>query len=175
MLSVITRDSGQTVKALGLGKVGSSVLQAESRSVLGMIGKVPHLFECSVTAWTRGGRRMRLADLHPAPGSKTARKRVGRGIGSGMGKTRPGVTRARRPERARRPGWASKAVRLLCIADCRRERGFRNVSRKEYAIVNLDDLERFEAGTEITPELLDCEWHCEEAKRMALRSLETPR
>lgn len=97
---------------------------------------------------------MRLNDLHPAPGSTHARKRLGRGTGSGHGGT---STRGVKGQKARtsggvRPGFEGGQTPLYRRLPQRR--GFRNVNRKEYAIVNLDDLERFEAGTEVTPDLL---------------------
>lgn len=97
---------------------------------------------------------MRLNDLHPAPGSTHAPKRLGRGTGSGHGGT---STRGVKGQKARtsggvRPGFEGGQTPLYRRLPQRR--GFRNVNRKEYAIVNLDDLERFEAGTEVTPELL---------------------
>jgi len=97
---------------------------------------------------------MRLNDLHPAPGSTHARKRLGRGTGSGHGGT---STRGVKGQKARtsggvRPGFEGGQTPLYRRLPQRR--GFRNVNRKEYAIVNLNDLERFEAGTEVTPDLL---------------------
>jgi large subunit ribosomal protein L15 len=97
---------------------------------------------------------MRLNDLHPAPGARHAKKRVGRGTGSGHGGT---STRGHKGQKARtsggvRPGFEGGQTPLHRRLPQRR--GFRNVNRKEYAIVNLDDLERFDAGTEVTPELL---------------------
>lgn len=96
---------------------------------------------------------MKLHELSPAPGSKHSRKRVGRGIGSGMGKT---ATRGHKGQWARsgggvRPGFEGGQNPLYRRLP---KRGFTNQFRKEYAIVNLDDLNRFAAGTEVTPELL---------------------
>lgn len=97
---------------------------------------------------------MRLEDLSPAPGSTHAKKRVGRGTGSGHGKT---AGKGHKGQKARagggvRPGFEGGQTPLHRRLPQRR--GFRNISRKEYAIVNLEDLERFEAGTEVTPEVL---------------------
>lgn len=98
---------------------------------------------------------MRLNDLHPAPGSTHKRKRVGRGTGSGHGTS---AGRGTKGQKARtsggvRPGFEGGQTPLHRRLPQRR--GFRNITRKEYAVVNLDDLEeRFESGTEITPELL---------------------
>jgi len=97
---------------------------------------------------------MRLEDLSPAPGSTHSRKRVGRGTGSGHGGT---AGKGHKGQKARagggvRPGFEGGQTPLHRRLPQRR--GFRNISRKEYAIVNLADLERFEAGTQVTPELM---------------------
>ncbi len=96
---------------------------------------------------------MGLHNFSPSPGSKTRKRRVARGIGSGMGKT---ATRGTKGQKARRQihpnfeGGQTPIFRRLPV-----KKGFRNVNHKEYAIVNLDDLEKnFEKGEEITPEVL---------------------
>ena len=97
---------------------------------------------------------MRLNDLHPAPGSTHARKRIGRGIGSGHGKT---SGKGHKGQKARaggnlRVGFEGGQTPLYRRLP--QKRGFRALNHKDYALVNLDDLERFEAGTEITPDML---------------------
>ena len=96
---------------------------------------------------------MKLGELHPNPGAKHSAKRVGRGIGSGHGKT---ATRGHKGQHARntvRPGFEGGQTPLHRRLP--RFRGFNNILfRKEYAIVNLAQLEVFEAGTVVTPELL---------------------
>lgn len=97
---------------------------------------------------------MRLNDLRPAPGSTHKRKRVGRGIGSGMGKT---ATRGHKGQKARAgatPRLGFEGGQTPLHRRLPQRRGFRNLTRKEYALVNVVDLERFDAGTEVTPELL---------------------
>ena len=96
---------------------------------------------------------MNLHEIQPPKGSTTRKRRVGRGIGSGMGKT---ATRGTKGQKARRQihpnfeGGQTPIQRRLPV-----KKGFRNVNHKEFAIVNLDDLERlFEAGAEVTPEAL---------------------
>lgn len=96
---------------------------------------------------------MKLHELSPAPGSKHPKKRVGRGIGSGMGKT---STRGSKGQWARsgggvRPGFEGGQNPLYRRLP---KRGFKNFNRVEYAIVNLEDLNQFAAGTEVTPEFL---------------------
>jgi large subunit ribosomal protein L15 len=97
---------------------------------------------------------MRLHDLHPAPGSTHAKKRVGRGTGSGHGTT---AGKGHKGQKARagggvKPGFEGGQTPLYRRLPQRR--GFRNITRKEYAVINLDDLEQFEAGTEVSVESL---------------------
>ena len=96
---------------------------------------------------------MQLGNLQPAAGSVHRRKRVGRGIGSGHGKTAGRGTKGQRARNTVRPGFEGGQTPLL-----RRRplcRGFNNIFQKNYAIINLGDLgARFEAGTVVTPELL---------------------
>ncbi|MEJ5169939.1 MAG: 50S ribosomal protein L15 [Fimbriimonadales bacterium] len=96
---------------------------------------------------------MNLHELRPAPGSTRPKRRVGRGIGSGMGKT---ATRGTKGQKARRQihpnfeGGQTPIQRRLPV-----KKGFRNINHKEYAIVNLDDLQAlFQDGDEVTPEKL---------------------
>jgi large subunit ribosomal protein L15 len=96
---------------------------------------------------------MKLHELTPAEGSRKPRKRVGRGIGSGMGKT---STRGHKGQNARsgggvRPGFEGGQNPLYRRLP---KRGFTNQFRKEFAIVNLTELNKFAAGTEVTPEVL---------------------
>ncbi|KAB7704627.1 50S ribosomal protein L15 [Bacillus aerolatus] len=96
---------------------------------------------------------MKLHELKPAEGSRKARNRVGRGTGSGNGKT---AGKGHKGQNARSGG----GVRLgfeggqTPLFQRLPKRGFTNINRKEYAIVNLDSLNRFDEGTEVTPELL---------------------
>ena len=89
---------------------------------------------------------MNLNELKPVAGARHARKRVGRGIGSGMGKT---STRGHKGQNARsgggvRPGYEGGQTQLFKRLP---KRGFTNVNRKEYALVKLGDLnDKFEAG-----------------------------
>lgn len=96
---------------------------------------------------------MKLHELKPAEGSRKERNRVGRGIGSGNGKT---SGRGHKGQKARsgggvRPGFEGGQTPLFQRLP---KRGFTNINRKEFAVVNLDVLNRFDEGTEVTPELL---------------------
>ena len=97
---------------------------------------------------------MEAHELKPPAGSQHKRKRVGRGDGSGHG-TYSG--RGLKGQKARsgggvRVGFEGGQTPLIKRLPYRR--GFTNVFRVEYAPVNVSQLERFEAGTEVTPELL---------------------
>lgn len=96
---------------------------------------------------------MKLHELVPAEGSRRERKRVGRGIASGNGKT---AGRGHKGQKARsgggvRPGFEGGQNPIYRRLP---KRGFTNIFRKEYAIINVEQLNRFEEGTEVTPELL---------------------
>ncbi|MFC4778118.1 50S ribosomal protein L15 [Paenibacillus sp. GCM10023252] len=96
---------------------------------------------------------MKLHELKPAPGSTKVRKRIGRGIGSGTGKT---SGRGHKGQNARsgggvRPGFEGGQNPLYRRVP---KRGFNNRFRKEYAVVNIEELNSFAAGTEVTPEVL---------------------
>ncbi|HHT62294.1 MAG: 50S ribosomal protein L15 [Bacillota bacterium] len=96
---------------------------------------------------------MNLSELRPAPGSKHKATRVGRGIGSGLGKT---SGRGHKGQKARSGGGVRRGFEGGQMPLHRRlpKRGFTNIFKKEIVIVNLEDLNRFEEGTKVTPELL---------------------
>src|SRR6056297_3658259 len=96
---------------------------------------------------------MRLEDLTPAPGSRHSKKRVGRGPGSGWGKT---AGRGSKGQKSRaggnvKPGFEGGQMPLTRRIP---KRGFNNPFKKTYSIVNVEDLNRFEEDTEITPAIL---------------------
>ncbi len=87
-----------------------------------------------------------LSNLAPNPGSRRPRKRIGRGPGSGHGKT---ATRGHKGYKARsgssiKPGFEGGQMPLQRRIP---KRGFTNIFKKSYGIVNVVDLEKFEAGT----------------------------
>lgn len=96
---------------------------------------------------------MKLHELKPAEGSVKARKRVGRGTGSGMGKT---STRGHKGQWARSGGGVRIGFEGGQMPLARRlpKRGFTNIFAKKYSVINVSDLERFDNGTVITAELL---------------------
>ena len=96
---------------------------------------------------------MRLDELKPVEGSKFKAKRVGRGIGSGTGKT---SGKGHKGQNARsgggvRPGFEGGQMPLYRRLP---KRGFNNIFAKQYVTVNVEVLDRFEDGTEVTEELL---------------------
>ncbi len=96
---------------------------------------------------------MQLHDLAPAPGSRKNRKRVGRGPGSGMGKT---STRGHKGLKARsggsvRPGFEGGQMPIYRRLP---KRGFTNIFKANNAVLNLKDLDRFEEGVTIDPQML---------------------
>jgi len=97
---------------------------------------------------------MKLHELRPSEGSTKSKKRVGRGSGSGLGTT---SGRGNNGQNARsgggvRPGFEGGQMPLFRRLP---KRGFNNTKfGKNWTIVNIDDLNIFEAGTVITPELL---------------------
>ncbi len=98
---------------------------------------------------------MKLSDLRPAPGSHKTERRVGRGHGSGRGKT---AGRGTKGQKARTGGAIHRAfnggqTRLSKRLPFVRGLGNSNTPfKKEYTIVNLSDLELFDTGSEVTPE-----------------------
>ncbi|MCA9766177.1 MAG: 50S ribosomal protein L15 [Carnobacterium sp.] len=96
---------------------------------------------------------MKLHELKSAEGSRKERNRVGRGSSSGNGKT---SGRGQKGQNSRSGGGVRLGFEGGQTPLFRRlpKRGFTNINRKEYAIVNLETLNRFEDGTEVTPALL---------------------
>ena len=96
---------------------------------------------------------MKLHELKPPAGARHRRKIVGRGPGSGHGKT---SGRGEKGQKARAGGSSKPWFEGGQLPLHRRipKRGFVNLFRKEYAVLNVRDLDRFEAGTAVTPTLL---------------------
>ena len=99
---------------------------------------------------------MQIGDLPKIPGARHRKKRVGRGIGSGHGKT---STRGQKGQRSRtgsgkRPGFEGGRTPLIRLLP---KRGFRRKERRRVVVkelVNVGQLNRFEAGTQVTPQRL---------------------
>ena len=96
---------------------------------------------------------MELHNLSPKAGSTKDRKRVGRGPGSGNGKTagkghKGQLSRSGHSHKRNFEGGQMPLVRRMP------KRGFTNIFRKEFVIVNVGQLDRFPAGSEVTPDVL---------------------
>lgn len=96
---------------------------------------------------------MKLQDLKPAEGSRKAPKRLGRGTGSGLGRN---SGKGEKGQRSRsgggvRPGFEGGQMPLFRRLP---KRGFTNIFAKQFVALNIDRLNVFENGTEVTPELL---------------------
>ncbi|KRL04050.1 50S ribosomal protein L15 [Liquorilactobacillus oeni] len=94
---------------------------------------------------------MKLHELKASEDSRQTRNRVGRGTSSGNGKT---AGRGQKGQKARgkvRLGFEGGQMPLFRRMP---KRGFQNINRKEYAVVNLETLNKFEENTEVTPVLL---------------------
>ena len=94
---------------------------------------------------------MRLHELKPPEGARKSRRRVGRGPGSGLGKT---CGRGHKGQRSRsggrvRPGYEGGQMPLHRRVP---KRGFTNIFKKKFSLINLRDLARFEAGSVVDPE-----------------------
>ncbi len=91
---------------------------------------------------------MKLHELSPAKGSRQARKRVGRGVASGQGKTAGRGTKGQgsRSGGGVRPGYEGGQMPIHRRLP---KRGFTNIFKKQIAIVNVQDLNRFESGSQI--------------------------
>lgn len=97
---------------------------------------------------------MELNNLSPAPGSTKNRKRIGRGIGSGHGKT---ATKGHKGQKARsggsvKPGFEGGQMPLQRRLP---KRGFRPLVRAEYVVINLGQLDVFEAGSVVDRDAMD--------------------
>ena len=94
-----------------------------------------------------------LSNLSPSPGSRKPKKRLGRGPGTGHGKT---SGKGHKGAKARSGGGVKMGFEGGQMPLQRRlpKRGFTNIFKKQYAIVNLSDLARFEAGSKIDRQVL---------------------
>ncbi len=96
---------------------------------------------------------MKLHELKPAEGSTKAKKRIGRGTATGQGKS---AGKGQKGQKARTGGGVRLGFEGGQMPLYRRlpKIGFTNIFRKEYAVVNLSDLERFDNGTVVNIDVL---------------------
>ncbi|HYH28394.1 MAG TPA: 50S ribosomal protein L15 [Actinomycetota bacterium] len=96
---------------------------------------------------------MKLHHLRPAPGARRPKKRVGRGIAAGQGKTAGRGTKGYLARNQKRTGYEGGQMPLMRRVP--KKKGFTNPNREEFTVVNLQRLaERFEAGMTVTPEAM---------------------
>ena len=96
---------------------------------------------------------MNLHELSPAPGSRTKHVRVGRGLGSGLGKTSGKGQKGQKSRSGgvKRPGFEGGQMPLYRRLP---KRGFKNIFAKQYVAVNVEELNKLEDGAEVTAETL---------------------
>ena len=93
---------------------------------------------------------MRLGDLAPPPGAKKNTKRLGRGSGSGQGMTSGKGTKGQKSRSGGcTPPWFEGGQ--MPLQRRIRKRGFTNIFKKEFSIINIGDLGKFPAGSEVGP------------------------
>ncbi len=98
---------------------------------------------------------MKLHDLRPAEGSNKRRRRVGRGISAGQGKTAGRGTKGQRARTGRHIHPYFEGGQLPLVRRLPHTRGFTNIWREEYEVVNVETLQaKFDAGAQVTPDLL---------------------
>jgi len=97
---------------------------------------------------------VRQDKLSPAPGSKKSRKRVGRGNSSGHGTYSGRGCKGQKSRAGYKMIRGFEGGQLPLIRRLPRKRGFTNIFRTEYSVVNIGELSKFEAGDEVTPERL---------------------
>lgn len=96
---------------------------------------------------------MRLHEIGPAPGSRKNRKRIGRGPGSGTGKTAGRGEKGQKSRSGYSRRWGFEGGQMPLVRRVPK-RGFTNIFREEFAEVNVGRLDRFEVGAEVTPDSL---------------------
>lgn len=96
---------------------------------------------------------MKLHELKPVEGARNKRNRVGRGMSSGNGKTSGRGHDGQKSRSGGKVGLTFEGGQLPLFRSIPK-RGFTNINRKDYAVVNVSALNRFDNGTEVTPELL---------------------
>ena len=97
---------------------------------------------------------MKTHDLRQPDGAKQRRKRVGRGIAAGQGKTAGYGTKGQKSRTGRGGRKYFEGGQLPLVRRLPFKRGFHSFTRVEYAVVNVEDLVRFEAGTTVDTDLL---------------------
>lgn len=97
---------------------------------------------------------MKQNELHPAPGARKEEKRVGRGYGSGHGGYAGRGCKGQKSRSSVDLPRAFEGGQIPLAKRIPQKRGFHNIFRLEYSLIGLDQLKRFESGTEVNPEML---------------------
>lgn len=110
---------------------------------------------------------MKLSDLRPSPGAKKKKTRKGRGIAAGKGKTAGRGTKGQRARAGGAKGPYFEGGQLPLVRRLPHVRGFKNIFRQEFEIVNLDTLQaRFDANAQVTPDALEAQGLIRDTKRV---------
>lgn len=97
---------------------------------------------------------MRQDELHPSIGAKRKRKRIGRGPGSGHGTYACRGLKGQKSRSGGGVGFRFEGGQTPLVKRLPHTRGFTNIFKKKYSLVNVDKLDVFENGSEVTPETL---------------------
>ena len=137
----------RTLSALGLKKMNQCVEKTDTPQIRGMIKKIDYLDKVEEIQYVK------LDSLKPSKGSIKNKKRIGRGHGSGLGKTsgRGHKGAGQRSGNKRRPWFEGGQMPLARRLP---RRGFTNIFKEEIQIVNISDLNRIEKNSEIDPVVL---------------------
>ena len=137
----------RTLSALGLKKMNQCVEKTDTPQIRGMIKKIDYLIKVEEV------QSVKLDSLKPSKGSIKNKKRIGRGHGSGLGKTSGrGHKGAGQRSGNKRRAWFEGGQ--MPLARRLPRRGFTNIFKEEIQIVNISDLNRIEKNSEIDPVVL---------------------
>ena len=140
-------------RALGLHGIGSTVEVPANDATRGMVRQVRFLVTVEETAGaeSKSEKSVKLHDLKPAPGSRKAKRRVGRGIAAGQGKTAGRGTKGQKARAGGKiPAWFEGGQTPL-HQRIPKLRGFRNPFKIEYEVVNIGDIARLVELGELEP------------------------
>ena len=145
------RGMRQTIRGLGFRRMQQVVERPDTPAIRGMLAKVHHLIEIEGESGT--DMEPTLSNLKPPRGSRHRKVRVGRGMGSKMGKTSGAGNKGQQSRRgySRRPGFEGGQMPLHRRLP---KRGFSSPFGKTFAVVNVESLNAFPAGETVTPETL---------------------
>ena len=152
--AVSAKKPAKPVKAAAAPKKAAAAAKPERpkrKAAAGSGERSPEAASARAQAAPRGPAPIGVQDLRPSRGATRARKRVGRGPGSGHGKT---AGRGNKGQKSRSGYHHQRGFEGGQMPLHRRvpKRGFTNIFRVEYDVVNISSLDRFDAGDSVTPE-----------------------